>query len=113
MLALLLLLLASPLFVCAQVAPSPTFNPPSPTQGTEKSTATPNPQWAAVLGDSLWFYDAQRSGVLDQGAYGNRVPWRNDSAVRDGETVGVDLTGGWYDAGDVSVGGTGETGPHS
>ena len=30
----------------------------------------------------------------------NRVSWRGDSALTDGADVGVDLTGGWYDAGD-------------
>ena len=30
----------------------------------------------------------------------NRIPWRGDSAMDDGCDVGVDLTGGWYDAGD-------------
>lgn len=44
---------------------------------------------------SFLFYEAQRSGVLppDQ-----RVkPWRWDSALNDGEDVGHDLTGGYYD----------------
>ena len=30
----------------------------------------------------------------------NRVSWRGDSALTDGSNVGLDLTGGWYDAGD-------------
>jgi endoglucanase len=29
-----------------------------------------------------------------------RVPWRNDSALSDGQDAGLDLTGGYYDAGD-------------
>ncbi|KAF9132992.1 hypothetical protein BGW39_010885 [Mortierella sp. 14UC] len=43
------------------------------------------------------FYEAQRSGKLpaDQ-----RVTWRNDSALNDGRDAGVDLSGGYYDAGD-------------
>ncbi|KAI1307055.1 hypothetical protein EDD11_004577 [Mortierella claussenii] len=43
------------------------------------------------------FYEAQRSGKLpvDQ-----RVKWRNDSALLDGKDIGMDLTGGYYDAGD-------------
>lgn len=85
----------------AQLTPSPTYSPPSATQGTVSSTASPNPQWAAVLGNGLWFYDAQRSGNLSQGI-GNRVEWRNDSALNDGQDYGLDLSGGWYDAGDVS-----------
>lgn len=85
----------------AQLTPSPTYSPPEATQGVQSSSSSPNEQWANVLGNSLWFYDAQRSGRLDQGAYGNRVDWRNDSALEDGSDWGVDLTGGFYDAGDV------------
>lgn len=87
----------------AQLTPSPTYSPPEATQGLVQSSAEPNQQWANVLGNSLWFYDAQRSGRLDQGAYENRVEWRNDSALEDGQDWGTDLTGGYYDAGDVSV----------
>ncbi|KAL5553197.1 hypothetical protein UlMin_040598 [Ulmus minor] len=45
----------------------------------------------------LLFFEGQRSGRLppDQ-----RVRWRRDSALHDGATAGVDLTGGYYDAGD-------------
>lgn len=41
---------------------------------------------------------------MNQGTYGNRVDWRNDSALEDGSDYGLDLSGGWYDAGDVSAG---------
>ncbi|WVR03728.1 hypothetical protein IAU60_000723 [Kwoniella sp. DSM 27419] len=84
----------------AQLTPSPTYSPPPAASGTSASTGSPNTQWANVLGNSLWFYDAQRSGHLDQGTYPNRVEWRNDSALEDGGDWGLDLTGGWYDAGD-------------
>jgi endoglucanase len=97
---LTLILLASA--VSSQLTPSPTYQPPEATQGLQSSSSQPNQQWANVLGNSLWFYDAQRSGKLDEGAYGNRVEWRNDSALEDGSDWGVDLTGGFYDAGDVS-----------
>ncbi|KAK9806714.1 hypothetical protein WJX72_000352 [[Myrmecia] bisecta] len=51
-----------------------------------------------LLGNSLWFYEAQRSGRLPAG---NRVPWRGDSALGDRHSLsGSDLTGGLYDAGD-------------
>ncbi len=89
----------------AQLTPSPTYSPPSASSGTSPSTSTPNSQWETVLGNSLWFYDAQRSGRLNAGTYGNRVPWRNDSALNDGSDWNLDLSGGWYDAGDVSVSG--------
>ncbi|KAI9321243.1 Six-hairpin glycosidase-like protein [Dichotomocladium elegans] len=45
----------------------------------------------------MWFYEAQRSGKLPSN---NRVPWRSDSALEDGSDHNVDLTGGYYDAGD-------------
>jgi hypothetical protein len=102
-LALVLVLCLTPAQLQAQLTPSPTYSPPSPTAGLEKSTSTPNAQWANVLGNSLYFYDAQRSGRLNQGTYGNRVSWRNDSALQDGDDYGVDLTGGFYDAGSVGL----------
>ena len=49
-----------------------------------------------LLRKSILFYAAQRSGDLPEGAT-NPVPWRKDSALYDGQDVGVDLTGGWYD----------------
>ncbi|WVO14710.1 hypothetical protein L204_102348 [Cryptococcus depauperatus] len=84
----------------AQLTPTPTYTPPGVSAGLQPSTGTPNAQWSAVLGNALWFYDAQRSGKLDSGTYGNRVDWRNDSGLGDGSDWGLDLSGGWYDAGD-------------
>jgi len=49
------------------------------------------------LQKSLYFYECQRSGRLPAN---NRVAWRGNSALQDGQDVGVDLTGGYYDAGD-------------
>lgn len=54
--------------------------------------------YAEVLQKSMWFYEVQRSGPLTP--ENNRVEWRGSSAVNDGSDVGVDLSGGWYDAGD-------------
>lgn len=50
-----------------------------------------------ALRKSILFFEGQRSGKLppDQ-----RLKWRRDSALRDGSSAGVDLTGGYYDAGD-------------
>ncbi|RKN05829.1 glycoside hydrolase family 9 protein [Streptomyces radicis] len=53
--------------------------------------------YAEALQKSMFFYEAQRSGPLPDD---NRVSWRGDSALDDGADVGLDLTGGWYDAGD-------------
>ncbi|TFY80816.1 hypothetical protein EWM64_g3196 [Hericium alpestre] len=58
--------------------------------------APPNPQWSTLLGNLLYFYEAQRSGRLPST---KRVSWRNDSAVNDGRDVNLDLSGGYYDAG--------------
>eukprot|EP00898_Chlorokybus_atmophyticus_P008595 jgi/Chlat1/8737/Chrsp9S00893 len=53
--------------------------------------------YADALGASFLFYEAQRSGNLPSN---NRVSWRGDSGLSDGSDVGVDLSGGYYDAGD-------------
>ena len=54
--------------------------------------------YASVLGMSYEFYEAQRSGTLDSST--SRVAWRGDSFLDDGSDNGVDLVGGWFDAGD-------------
>ncbi|KAJ8433968.1 hypothetical protein Cgig2_033766 [Carnegiea gigantea] len=46
---------------------------------------------------SLLYFEAQRSGRLP---YNQRVLWRDHSALTDGLEQGVDLVGGYYDAGD-------------
>ncbi|KAJ8450933.1 hypothetical protein Cgig2_032558 [Carnegiea gigantea] len=50
-----------------------------------------------ALRKSILFFEGQRSGPLppDQ-----RLRWRADSGLKDGSERGVDLTGGYYDAGD-------------
>ncbi|MEY3896716.1 MAG: hypothetical protein RLZZ214_2236, partial [Verrucomicrobiota bacterium] len=53
--------------------------------------------FAEVLQKSLWFYDAQRSGKLPDDF---RIRWRADTALKDGSDAGLDLSGGFYDAGD-------------
>jgi endoglucanase len=53
--------------------------------------------YGEALQKSLFFYEAQVSGHKPAT---NRVSWRGDSALTDGSDVGLDLTGGWYDAGD-------------
>ncbi|OIV96433.1 hypothetical protein TanjilG_09860 [Lupinus angustifolius] len=50
-----------------------------------------------ALTKSIIFLEAQRSGKLPSN---NRVPWRGDSALDDGKLANVDLSGGYYDAGD-------------
>jgi endoglucanase len=86
------------LHVNAQVPlPSPQYLPPNPPSGaTSSSSKKPNSQWSTLLGNVLYFYEAQRSGKLPST---NRVSWRNDSALSDGQDAGVDLSGGYFDAG--------------
>uniref|UniRef100_A0A0A0KN43 Endoglucanase n=1 Tax=Cucumis sativus TaxID=3659 RepID=A0A0A0KN43_CUCSA len=50
-----------------------------------------------ALTKSILFFEGQRSGKLPPN---QRVTWRKDSALRDGLEFGVDLVGGYYDAGD-------------
>ncbi|KAL3834603.1 hypothetical protein ACJIZ3_009339 [Penstemon smallii] len=50
-----------------------------------------------ALSKSILFFEGQRSGKLPST---QRLTWRKDSALRDGFDYGVDLTGGYYDAGD-------------
>ena len=78
--------------------PSPPYLPPDASSSSQPtdSSSTPNPQWSNLLGNLIFFYDAQRSGDLPDS---NRVSWRNDSALNDGQDVGLDLSGGYYDAG--------------
>ncbi|MFL6144590.1 MAG: glycoside hydrolase family 9 protein [Labedaea sp.] len=53
--------------------------------------------YGEALQKAIWFYEAQQSGAKPAW---NRVSWRADSGMSDGSGTGVDLTGGWYDAGD-------------
>ncbi|KAJ7095252.1 glycoside hydrolase family 9 protein [Mycena belliarum] len=96
----LLFLLHFILPVLAQLAlPNPPLLPPNASSGAQVSAqaASPNTQWSSLLLDLIYFYDCQRSGNLSAN---NRVPWRNSSAENDGKDVGLDLSGGYYDAGD-------------
>lgn len=63
----------------------------------QTAVAAPAFNYGEALQKSIWFYDAQRSGKLPAD---NRVNWRGDSALNDGRDVGLDLSGGFYDAGD-------------
>lgn len=66
------------------------------TAATPSTTGTFN--YAEALQKAIWFYDAQREGELPTT---NRVPWRGDSFLSDGADVGLDLVGGFADAGDT------------
>lgn len=53
--------------------------------------------YAEALQKSLYFYEAQQSGRLSPN---NRVGWRGPACLDDGQDIGRDLSGGWFDAGD-------------
>ena len=53
--------------------------------------------YGEALQKNFLFLEANRSG--DLGA-DNRIEWRSDSTMNDGSTVGRDLEGGYFDAGD-------------
>jgi len=53
--------------------------------------------YGEALQKAIMFYEFQRSGKLPENKRDN---WRGDSGLNDGADVGLDLTGGWYDAGD-------------
>ncbi|KAJ0258546.1 Endoglucanase 15 [Hirschfeldia incana] len=53
--------------------------------------------YGEALTKSILYFEAQRSGKLPPN---QRVTWRGDSALRDGSDFHVNLTGGYYDAGD-------------
>jgi len=91
--------------VTPPVTPPPT--PPGP------PATPPGTGYGEALRQSMLFYEAQRSGDLDEAS--NRIPWRGDSGLRDGldgvyfgdqragnlqAGLSLDLTGGYHDAGD-------------
>lgn len=53
--------------------------------------------YGEALQKSILFYDLQRSGRLPDGF---RCNWRGDSCLNDGKDAGLDLSGGFFDAGD-------------
>ncbi|WP_109302423.1 glycoside hydrolase family 48 protein [Aquimarina sp. AU474] len=61
------------------------------------STLTAQFNYGEALQKSLFFYEVQQSGELPDW---NRVSWRGNSTTNDGSDVGLDLNGGWFDAGD-------------
>ncbi len=66
--------------------------------GREGSTGKGSYNYGEALQKALIFYELQRSGDIDEKTA--RCNWRGDSGMNDGADVGLDLTGGLYDAGD-------------
>ncbi len=56
-----------------------------------------NYNYGEALQKAIMFYEFQMSGKLPDNIRNN---WRGDSCLNDGSDVGLDLTGGWFDAGD-------------
>ena len=61
------------------------------------SSISKSQDYARHLELSLLFYECQRSGALPKD---NRIYWRHDSMLDAGKDVELDLSGGYYDAGD-------------
>ena len=66
--------------------------------GSEGKDSTGTYNYGEALQKALIFYELQRSGDIDEKT--SRTNWRGDSGLADGADVGLDLTGGLYDAGD-------------
>ena len=65
--------------------------------GYEGTKGTGKYNYGEALQKSLLFYELQRSGDLPEEV---RCNWRGDSCLNDGSDAGLDLSGGWFDAGD-------------
>ncbi|GAV83351.1 Glyco_hydro_9 domain-containing protein [Cephalotus follicularis] len=61
------------------------------------NTVHGNPNYKEALAMSILFFQGQRSGRLPKN---NQIVWRSNSGLSDGLLAHVDLTGGYYDAGD-------------
>lgn len=66
----------------------------------ECSSATASFNYGEALQKSILFYEAQRSGSISTSNIPTRLQWRGDAQLTDGQKEGLDLTGGWVDAGD-------------
>ncbi|KAK3128860.1 hypothetical protein QOZ80_6BG0467320 [Eleusine coracana subsp. coracana] len=87
------LLLASTAFLLAADAATTEESPAPAPEGTGRVRH----DYEDALRKSLLYFEAQRSGRLP---HGQRVAWRDHSGLTDGLEQGVDLVGGYYDAGD-------------
>ncbi|HEY9058921.1 MAG TPA: glycoside hydrolase family 9 protein [Pseudobacteroides sp.] len=59
--------------------------------------AAPDYNYGEALQKAIMFYEFQRAGKIPENSRNN---WRGDSGMTDGADHNIDLTGGWYDAGD-------------
>ncbi|XP_061173726.1 uncharacterized protein LOC133182894 [Saccostrea echinata] len=70
---------------------------PSTTQAPTGAPVNTAHDYGFILHESILFYEAQQAGYLTN----NRVSWRKNATTLDRGIYGEDLTGGWYDAGDL------------
>ncbi|ADL52515.1 glycoside hydrolase family 9 protein [Clostridium cellulovorans] len=61
-----------------------------------EAAAAPKFDYSDAFGKSIMFYEANWSGKVEN----NRFDWRGDAFLKDGADVGLDLSGGFFDAGD-------------
>ncbi|KAL0456279.1 UNVERIFIED_CONTAM: Endoglucanase 3 [Sesamum latifolium] len=60
-----------------------------------------NQNYRDALAKSILFFQGQRSGRLPPPtSQSQHITWRGNSGLQDGQLAGVDLSGGYYDAGD-------------
>jgi hypothetical protein len=74
-------------------SPNLDLSPQSPVS----SPQTGKFNYGEALQKNFLFYEANQSGELSPN---NRLEWRSDSTLNDGSNQGVDLEGGYFDAGD-------------
>eukprot|EP01125_Pyxidicula_operculata_P022273 TRINITY_DN900_c0_g2_i2.p1 TRINITY_DN900_c0_g2~~TRINITY_DN900_c0_g2_i2.p1 ORF type:complete len:960 (-),score=228.16 TRINITY_DN900_c0_g2_i2:22-2625(-) len=77
--------------------PATPVTPAAPVSAGVSATLTKD-LLSTYLDYSIRFYEAQRSGKLPSST--NRIPWRGDTFLADGSDNQVDLSGGYFDAGD-------------
>ncbi|KAG7177447.1 Endoglucanase E-4-like 10, partial [Homarus americanus] len=75
----------------------PVYTTPTPEDNPCEATGMKPYDYSQVLCMSYLFYEAQRSGPLPSDM---RITWRGDSGLDDGTDKNVNLTGGYYIAGD-------------
>lgn len=68
--------------------------------GVQQNVQAASFNYGEALQKSILFYEAQRSGAISTSGIPTRLTWRGDSQLTDGQKEGLDLTGGWVDAGD-------------
>ncbi len=89
----LLVFLTTFFVACTQITATPTDNTETLDASYVKGSG-----YVRAMQLGFYFFEAQQSGNL---SVTNRVPWRGPAHLDDGKDVTRDLSGGWYDAGDL------------